>query len=200
MLGTHGHWAVRVLWRSAHILWHGTSVYYGYLRDPWHSHLALLASFWQWSCHYTCFNDYQVCHGWDSNTQPSACGLSFYLLFGANTLTGFITTAAGNWPARSSVYFRLSFFVLVSPSGFEYQCDFGELTLGNLRLLCLYTRSLSLKRQNQICRINFTTVLTKSSSEILNFLGGYKCKIYNMTTSCHIVNVVYMTKIRRILA
>ena len=136
--------------------------------------------------------------GWDSNTQPSACGLSFYLLFGANTLTGFITTAAGNWPARSSVYFRLSFFVLVSPSGFEYQCDFGELTLGNLRLLCLYTRSLSLKRQNQICRINFTTLLTKSSSEILNFLGGYKCKIYNMTTSCHIVNVVYMTKIRRI--
>ena len=154
MLGTHGHWAMRVLWRSAHILWHGTSVYYGYLRDPWHSHLALLASFWQWSCPYTCFNDYQVCHGWDSNTQPSACGLSFYLLFGANTLTGFIITAAGYWPARSSVYFCLSFFVLVF-------------------VLCLYWHV---------------------GLSYYKFWIYWVGKIYNMTTSCHIVNVVYMTK------
>ena len=38
--------------------------------DPWHSHL--MRSVWQWSF-TTCLTT-SVCRGWDSNTQPYACG------------------------------------------------------------------------------------------------------------------------------
>ena len=38
MLGTHGHWAIRVL-QLPHLLCHGTSVYMIITEDSWHSHL-----------------------------------------------------------------------------------------------------------------------------------------------------------------
>ena len=47
MLGTYGHWAVRVL-QLPHLLYHATSVDNGLIRG--HSHL--MPSVWQWSCRY----------------------------------------------------------------------------------------------------------------------------------------------------
>ena len=50
MLGTYGHWAVRVFFSVPHLLSHGASIYNGLSEDPWHS--QLLPSAWEWSCHY----------------------------------------------------------------------------------------------------------------------------------------------------
>ena len=52
MFGTYGH---EVLKSMPHLLWHGSSVYNGHLWGPMMTHL--MPSIWQWSCHYTCFND-----------------------------------------------------------------------------------------------------------------------------------------------
>ena len=40
--------------------------------DPWHSHL--LPSVWQCSCHYLFLWLFTFCRGWESISQPSACG------------------------------------------------------------------------------------------------------------------------------
>ena len=50
MLGCHGHWAVRVLYRATPTVTQGHPFIMVISEDPWHSHLLL--SFWQWSCHY----------------------------------------------------------------------------------------------------------------------------------------------------
>ena len=49
LLGTHGHWAVRVL-NVPHVLGHGATLYDGHLRGPLKPYL--LSSVWHWSCHY----------------------------------------------------------------------------------------------------------------------------------------------------
>ena len=67
----------------SHLPWHGTSVYNGHLRGPVTltpiaERLAGELSLPVLTC--------QVCRGWDSNTQPSACG--------ANAFTNYATAAA----------------------------------------------------------------------------------------------------------
>ena len=70
MLGTHGYWAVRVLKLSTPTVT-GTFVYYGHLRGP----LALTPITERLAAELSLlFFTTSVCCGWDSNTQPSACG------------------------------------------------------------------------------------------------------------------------------
>ena len=51
LFGTHGHWAMSVLFFSVpHLLWHRASVNYGNHEDLWRPHL--MPSVWRWCCHY----------------------------------------------------------------------------------------------------------------------------------------------------
>ena len=77
ILGTHGHWAVRVF-RAPHLLWHASSVYICHLRGP--------VTFTTVAERLTYVYMTWFCRGWDSNTKPSACD--------ANALTDFVTAAA----------------------------------------------------------------------------------------------------------
>ena len=81
LLGTHSHWTE--FFSVPHLLWNGASVQNGYLRGP--VTLTLIAEGLAVELSLPVFATY-VCRGWDSNTQPSACG--------ANALTHCATTAA----------------------------------------------------------------------------------------------------------
>ena len=82
----------RGLFSVSHLLWHGASVYNGYLRGPItlvaiNERLALELSI-------PVFTTY-VCRGWDSNTQHSACE--------ANVLTHCATAVASLLVVESSL-------------------------------------------------------------------------------------------------
>ena len=68
-----------------HLLWHGASVYNGHIREPWHSPIAERLAV---ELSLLVFTTY-VCRGWDSKTQPFACG--------ANALTRCATAAMKQW-------------------------------------------------------------------------------------------------------
>ena len=90
VLGTYDHWAVRVFFSVPHLLWQEASVYNGHLRGP--VKLTLTAKLLAVELSQPVFTT-SVFRGWDSNTQPSACG--------ANTLTHCATSAIycnlGQW-------------------------------------------------------------------------------------------------------
>ena len=65
MLGTHGHWAVRVI-NAQHPLWHGASIHNGHPRGP--MTLTPIAERLAVKLSLTVFTT-KVCRGWDSNTQ-----------------------------------------------------------------------------------------------------------------------------------
>ena len=70
MPGTHGHWAVRVLWRANTYCDTGHPFIMVISEDTWHSHLML--SVWHWSYHYL-FQRLRYVAIEKSNNQPTIC-------------------------------------------------------------------------------------------------------------------------------
>ena len=68
LLGTRGHWAVRDLQRATHTV----SLFIMVISEDCDTHTYCRA--FSSGAVTTCFFRTKVCRGWDSNTQPSACG------------------------------------------------------------------------------------------------------------------------------
>ena len=75
MLRTHGHWALG-FFSVPHLLWHGASVYNGYLRGPVTHYLP---SVWQWSCHYLFLRLRSVAAGIRTSNLPLAWLICIHL-------------------------------------------------------------------------------------------------------------------------